>query len=902
MRIHSSSPSASHRGLITALIVAAGFAGAVISVGFAADQPEPAPAVAPGAATKPIEERFEVTTIDAAMPRPIEIAVAPDGRVFLIGLAGDIRVYHPDAHASVPVGTITCFADQENGLLGIALDPQFMTNSWIYFLYSPPGKAIQRISRFTLVGDKLDMTSEKIVLEYDTQREQCCHHAGALSFGPDGCLYASSGDNTHPFGDSASYAPLDWRPGRSPWDSAKSAGNTNDLRGKVLRVKPKPEGGYTIPEGNLFPPGTPKTRPEIYVMGCRNPWKMNVDQKTGYVYWGEVGPDANGESGERGPRGYDEINQARAAGNFGWPFVIADNKPYRNYDFATHKPGEWTDPKAPINDSPNNTGLRVLPPAQPAFIWYPYGGSKEFPEVGSGGRTACAGPVYYFDPAQKSGCNFPAYYNHTLFIYEWSRNWIKAVHLDSQDHIQSIEAFMPNRHFIRPVDIKVGPRGEMYVLEFGSSWGVNTDSKLSRIEYFGGNRAPLAKATATNAVGQPPLKVTFSSEGTIDKDGDKVTLEWRLAHGGPIVSTEPNPTLTFDKVGVFDVELSARDPQGAVGTTIVPVRVGNTTPTVAFDSPHDGQFYDPSQPLPVSVTASDPEDGKIDAVQLTLNYAQHTADGHATDDPPGLALIRTTDCLACHAVDHKIIGPAFLDVANKYRNDPKALDVSLERVTKGSSGVWGPIPMLPHPQHTPAQLRLMIGWVYSLQPPAASLTLQPGKLTPVTLPSPPTGAVAGALTLQASYTDRGGGPVGVLTGTTTVTLRPFHVEAEAFDGSGGLQVLPTPDGGPNGKMLGGIHGGAHAVYRHMNLESIDHIVCRVASAGSGGRIEFHAGAANGPLLGSVDVKPTGAWDKFVDVTAPIKAPAGAADLYVVFQGGGEGLMNLNWMQFEPAAK
>ncbi len=141
---------------------------------------------------------------------------------------------------------------------------------------------------------------------------------GCWCSAPDGCLYASAGDNTHPFGDSQSYAPLDRRPGREPWNAEKSAGNPNDLRGGIIRIRPMPDGDYEIPEGNLFPPGTPGTRPEIYVMGCRNPWKISIDPATGYLYWGEVGPDAGGD----GPARPARIRRDQP-GAQGWVFWMA---------------------------------------------------------------------------------------------------------------------------------------------------------------------------------------------------------------------------------------------------------------------------------------------------------------------------------------------------------------------------------------------------------------------------------------------------------------------------------------------------------------------------------------------------------------------------------------------------
>src|SRR4029079_13714320 len=244
-----------------------------------------------------------------------------------------------------------------NGFLGFALDPAFKDNHWIYLYYSPTNFVGQRLSRFSMKEDQLDLASEIKVLEFGEQRRECCHHAGSVEFGPDGNLFISTGDNTNPAGDSAGYAPIDERPGREPYDAQKGPANTHDLRGKILRIRPTADGGYTIPNGNLFPNDASRGRPEIYTMGCCNPWRMSVDEKTGIVYWGEVGPDAGGD-GPRGPRGYDEINQAKKPGNFGWPFFVGSNFAYAHYDFATRKAAEKYDPAHPVNDGINNTGSK----------------------------------------------------------------------------------------------------------------------------------------------------------------------------------------------------------------------------------------------------------------------------------------------------------------------------------------------------------------------------------------------------------------------------------------------------------------------------------------------------------------------------------------------------------------
>lgn len=153
---------------------------------------------------------------------------------------------------------------------------------------------------------------------------------------------------------------------------------------KILRIKPLPQGGYTIPEGNLFPKYSKTSRPEIYAMGCRNPYRIHVDQQTGYLYWGDVGQNTE-LNPARGPISYDEFHQAKGPGFFGWPYFAGNNQPYTDFDFETNMNGTFYDSLKPINNSRNNTGDTLLPPAQPAFIWYSYAeDSSQFQHLGSG--------------------------------------------------------------------------------------------------------------------------------------------------------------------------------------------------------------------------------------------------------------------------------------------------------------------------------------------------------------------------------------------------------------------------------------------------------------------------------------------------------------------------------------
>jgi glucose/arabinose dehydrogenase len=447
----------------------------------------------------PDERKFTKTVLsEGKFFEPTEMTVLPNLDILIVERRGQILLYKYETKQIKPAGLLNVYwetqhtagVNAEEGLLGICKDPNFARNNYVYIFYSPSDTSVNRLSRFELKNDSIDNRSEKIVLQFYSQREICCHTGGSIAFGPDGILYVSTGDNSTPFDEKGQpfvnrgFAPLDDRPGHEQYNARRTASNSNDLRGKIIRIRIKPDGSYEIPDGNLFPKNEPATKPEIYVMGNRNPYRIAVDQKNSYLYWGEVGPDSNVDSFEtRGPRGYDEINQARKAGYFGWPLFIGDNYPYHNYDYITGTTGPLFDPSKPVNNAHSNTGIKNLPPSQPAFIWYPYVLSQDFPDMAMGGRTAMAGPVYYADmyPAET---RLPEYYNGKLFIYEWMRNFIKVVTLRPNGNFYKMEPFMEKTKFAAPVDMELGPDGKLYILEYGTGWfSQNKDSGLSRIDF-----------------------------------------------------------------------------------------------------------------------------------------------------------------------------------------------------------------------------------------------------------------------------------------------------------------------------------------------------------------------------------------------------------------------------------
>ena len=429
-----------------------------------------------------VESEFRRVVLDDDIRNPMSLDVANDGRVFFIQRSGEIKIYNPASQQTVTALSMSVYVGHESGGLGIALDPNFDANQWLYVMYSPPDPASEhRVSRFTVNGDTINSNSEVVLLRIPMQRAECCHQAGSLAFDPDGNLLISTGDNVNPFA-SDGYAPIDERPGRAAWDAQGTAGNTNDLRGKILRITPQPAGPYTIPTGNLFT-SPAEGKPEIYVMGCRNPFRMTVDPATGWVYFGDVGPDANSENPQRGVRGYDEFNRVTSAGNFGWPFCIGNNHEYNDYNFATQTSSGLFNCAAPNNDSPNNTGANTPPASKPPLIWYPYSTTNLFPELGGGGRTGCAGPLYRFDPYSASTIKFPPYYDGTLFVFDFSRHWIQTVKFDDSNGVLKIDSFLPNLSLKRPIELEAGPDGALYLLEYGD--GGQDGAQLSRIEYLG---------------------------------------------------------------------------------------------------------------------------------------------------------------------------------------------------------------------------------------------------------------------------------------------------------------------------------------------------------------------------------------------------------------------------------
>jgi len=634
-------------------------------------------------------------TVAEGFHDPMSLTVAPDGDVYFVEREGRLFRYRPATGGVFQIGDLPVSALRstdpksnsavEDGLQGIALDPGFAKNQRVFLFYSAPEKLAERLSRFQIKDGKLDLSSEMVLLEVPAERhDRICHHGGSLQFGPDGLLYLSLGDNTNPF-ESDGSAPIDNRPNRTAWDAQRSAGNTNDLRGKILRIRPT-ETGYDIPPGNLFPKGMEKTRPEIYVMGCRNPFRVSIDSKNSTLYWGEVGPDANKDS-EKGPAGHDEVNQAKAAGNFGWPFVIADNKPYSIVDFNTGKPGRMTDPAAPKNTGIRNTGLTDLPPAQPAFIWYPYAESKEFPVMGNGGRNAMAGPVFYYDASRKYNL-LPREDDHTLITYDWIRGKLWKAKLGKGEKLDDLSVL--DQGYRHPMDMEMASDGTVWMLDYGSEWWFNKNGKLMRLLPDSANQSPSISIEAVAGKDR-----TYTVKAATDPENEKLTVTWWLTKGADEIKLGSGSTVTLPDGSGSEIRAVASDGKSPNAVARIALQKEEAQPELSLQLAGNPSAAGFGQAVGFKVRAqSAPDPAKVTVRARYIPSTGHDSGGpHFSQDTT--TLLTGNQCLACHQVDTTSVGPAYLNVSLKYRDQGDALDKLKAKLKSGGSGVWGEVPMPP---------------------------------------------------------------------------------------------------------------------------------------------------------------------------------------------------------------
>jgi glucose/arabinose dehydrogenase len=221
---------------------------------------------------------FQTTQIiGTGLSGPSGFEFAPDGRVFIIQRTGEIKIYKNGQLLSQNFAVLQSIASGDRGLIGIAFDPQFTTNHYVYFYYT----GLDKLNRLVRFDATTDVGTNSYVLYQTAFPSEQLHVGGTIRFGPDGKLYFAVGDN-----------------GYSP-----NAQDLSNPHGKILRINKD----GSIPTDNPFY-GVPGALPEIWAYGMRNPWRFQFDSTTGRLYVGDVGADS-----------WEELNLVVKGGNYGWP-------------------------------------------------------------------------------------------------------------------------------------------------------------------------------------------------------------------------------------------------------------------------------------------------------------------------------------------------------------------------------------------------------------------------------------------------------------------------------------------------------------------------------------------------------------------------------------------------------
>jgi len=489
--------------------------------------------------------------------KPVGLAFAPDGRIFIWQKDGVVRIVKNGALLSTPFLDIQSKVNALNdrGLLGLALAPNFSTNGYVYLLYTyeeggnpNDGRAkTARLTRVTVDPANPDValpSSEVLILgSYSTppcsnyaEGVDCIgsdadsHTIGTLRFAPDGKLFVSIGDGAaYTFAD-----PL-----------ALRSQNLNSYNGKILRINPD----GTAPADNPFYDGTNSIRSKVYAYGLRNPYRFALNPSTGEPYIGDVGWND-----------WEEQNRGRGS-NFGWP-CYEGNGPQPGYQAQFPQ-------------------CQQLAPSAVTAPLYTYNHSE--------GNSTIGGTFY-------TGTQYPAPYRGNYFFADYGGGWIRRMVFDGSNNVSSIQPFATILG--GPVSVELGPDGSLYYISFPTG-------QLRRLRYAS---APVAAASANPASGNSPLTVSFSSNGSNDPKGAALTYRWEFGDGA--VSTDPNPTHTYiaSSAATFTAKLTVTDTQNVSSSATVNVTVASRPPTATILTPSDGASVNIGDTVVYRGTATDPDE------------------------------------------------------------------------------------------------------------------------------------------------------------------------------------------------------------------------------------------------------------------------------------------------------
>ncbi|HXF62424.1 MAG TPA: PQQ-dependent sugar dehydrogenase [Caldilineaceae bacterium] len=460
------------------------------------------------AAAAALPPGFALQTVTGGLHLPTDMALLPSGDILALEKGrgdreagvGQVRLVRQGVLRPEPVMALSANVYLDSGLLALALDPDFADNHAFYIWYgtgkdSPgwTGESVNRLSRFIFdpLTGTADPRGETIILDGVTWSDM--HNGGGLSFDDAGNLLITTGDAAASLHPQENLAP-----------------KLTSLNGKALRIRPRAEGGYTVPAGNPFV-NRSDARPEIYAFGLRNPFRAVWRAADQRWYALDVGLDA-----------WEEINVIRPGANYGWP----------------------------LREGPCPIGVRD-PDCEPAGSQYtdPMLAYPLAPGVG-GAVTALA---FY------EGNGFPAEYRGKLFYADLNSRWI-AVTSVPPENPRGGELFATEVGML--VDMEATASG-LYLLDIASG-------RISLLYYSSAdNRPPVAQLAAAPLVGSAPLEVHFSAAGSQDADDLGLTYHWDFGDGSqPVTTALPTVSHLYQADGNYQATLAVRDLRGAESETL----------------------------------------------------------------------------------------------------------------------------------------------------------------------------------------------------------------------------------------------------------------------------------------------------------------------------------------------